>query len=182
MVMMSEKDMVSDEDASAAEVVNAAEIADAAADVSNADESVAPTVESPDVTAIAEESEPAVEVSDEPVNEFGFTADEMVSEDEVVVDDGDENASPIEEFVDEEAPVDTDVEMKWYILKVQVNREGSICAALTRRVKQAGFEHFFGDILVPTEDVREFNKSGKQKNRKAKALSRIRCSEDGNYR
>jgi transcriptional antiterminator NusG len=46
---------------------------------------------------------------------------------------------------------------------VQVNREGSICDALRRRVKQAGFDRFFGDILVPTEDVREFSKSGKQR-------------------
>ena len=41
-----------------------------------------------------------------------------------------------------------------------------------RRVKQAGMEAYFGksqsdpekiDILVPTEDVREFSKSGKQR-------------------
>ena len=94
---------------------------------------------------------------------MGFTAAEMMTDDDEEADEGDEDASPIEEFVEEEAAVDEDIEMKWYILKVQVNRERSICEALTRRVKQAGLESLFGDIMVPTEDVREFTKSGKQK-------------------
>ena len=59
--------------------------------------------------------------------------------------------------------VEDSLEMDWYILKVQVNREKSICAALERKVRQAGLESYFGGILVPTEDVREFTKSGKQK-------------------
>ena len=102
---------------------------------------------------------------EEDVNEFGFRPDEMVFEDEEDEEDeaGDEDASPIEELVDEEVVVDDDLEMEWYILKVQVNRETSICAALQRRVKMAGYEPYFGDILVPTEDVREFTKSGKQR-------------------
>ena len=99
---------------------------------------------------------------EEDVNEFGFRPDEMVFEDEED-EAGDEDASPIEELVDEEVVVDNDLEMEWYILKVQVNRETSICAALQRRVKMAGYEPYFGDILVPTEDVREFTKSGKQR-------------------
>ena len=51
----------------------------------------------------------------------------------------------------------------WYILKVQVNREESIRGALERRVKIAGLERFFGEIVVPTEDVAEYNKSGKRR-------------------
>lgn len=51
----------------------------------------------------------------------------------------------------------------WYILKVAVNRENSICDALRRRVKLEGLDEYFGEILVPTEDVREFNKNGKQR-------------------
>ena len=77
--------------------------------------------------------------------------------------------SPIEEFVDGVVADDSEeVEMKWYILKVQVNRENSICDALKRRVKVAGVERFFGEVLVPTEDVREFNKAGKQRITKRK--------------
>ncbi len=52
---------------------------------------------------------------------------------------------------------------RWYILKVQVNREESIRRALERRVKMAGLERFFGEIVVPTEDVAEYNKSGKRR-------------------
>jgi len=115
-------------------------------------ESGGETVESADSAMLVEED----------VNEFGFRPDEMVFEDEED-EAGDEDASPIEELVDEEVVVDDDLEMEWYILKVQVNRETSICAALQRRVKMAGYEPYFGDILVPTEDVREFTKSGKQR-------------------
>ncbi len=52
---------------------------------------------------------------------------------------------------------------QWYILKVQVNREESIRRALERRVKVAGLEPYFGEILIPTEDVAEYNKSGKRR-------------------
>jgi transcriptional antiterminator NusG len=53
-----------------------------------------------------------------------------------------------------------EIEKNWYILKVQSNRENSICDGLRRRVKIAGLEQFFGDVIVPTEEVREF-KEGK---------------------
>ncbi|MCA9215056.1 MAG: transcription termination/antitermination factor NusG [Planctomycetales bacterium] len=52
--------------------------------------------------------------------------------------------------------------MDWFILKVQSNRENSICDALKRRVAVEGLDRFFGDILVPTEDVAEF-KNGKRR-------------------
>ena len=104
----------------------------------------------------------------EELNEFGFSADEMV-DDEVLEEEEDEDVSPIEEFVDESVVADDEeVEMRWYILKVQVNRENSICEALKRRVKVAGVERYFGEVLVPTEDVREFNKAGKQRITKRK--------------
>ena len=107
---------------------------------------------------------------EEELNEFGFAASDMVGdEEEETGDEGGGDVSPIEEFVDgvvvEEGE---EVEMSWYILKVQVNRENSICDALRRRVKVAGIERFFGEVLVPTEDVREFNKAGKQRIRKRK--------------
>ena len=52
--------------------------------------------------------------------------------------------------------------MDWYILKVQSNRETSICDGLRRRVAVAGLDRFFGEVLVPTEDVAEF-KNGKRR-------------------
>jgi transcriptional antiterminator NusG len=111
------------------------------------------------------------DVVEEELNEFGFAASDMVDDDEEeeVEDEGDDNVSPIEEFVDGVVADDSEeVEMKWYILKVQVNRENSICDALKRRVRVAGVERFFGEVLVPTEDVREFNKAGKQRITKRK--------------
>lgn len=117
--------------------------------------------------AVEPEVEPEVE---EELNEFGFSAAEMVEDDDEEEEyDEDVDVSPIEEFVDESAVAGgDDIEMNWYILKVQVNRENSICDALKRRVKVAGIERYFGEVLVPTEDVREFNKAGKQRIAKRK--------------
>jgi transcriptional antiterminator NusG len=93
---------------------------------------------------------------------------EEFSPEELALDDESEEAgdslhSPIEELVEEVVPEEKNLEMAWYILKVQVNRENSICEALQRNIKRAGLESSFGEILVPTEDVREFSKSGKQR-------------------
>ena len=57
---------------------------------------------------------------------------------------------------------DESIEMDWYILKVQSNRERSIADALRRKVAIEGLDPFFGDIVVPTEKVTEF-KGGKKK-------------------
>jgi transcriptional antiterminator NusG len=62
-----------------------------------------------------------------------------------------------------EADVPEENAKDWYILKVQVNREDSIRDALIRRMKILGLEQYFGEIVVPTEDVAEFNKSGKRR-------------------
>jgi transcriptional antiterminator NusG len=57
--------------------------------------------------------------------------------------------------------------MDWYILKVQSNREDSIREALWRRIKIAGMEQYFGDVIVPIEMVTEF-KGGKRRVTKRK--------------
>jgi transcriptional antiterminator NusG len=57
---------------------------------------------------------------------------------------------------------DEPIEMDWYILKVQSNRERSIADALRRKVAVEGLDPFFGDVVVPTEKVTEF-KGGKKK-------------------
>ena len=69
-----------------------------------------------------------------------------------------EDIKPIEEL----AGADDAAKLEWYILKVQSNREDSIREGLERRVKIAGLERFFGEIIVPTELVTEF-KGGKKK-------------------
>jgi transcriptional antiterminator NusG len=55
-----------------------------------------------------------------------------------------------------------DVQMAWYILKVQSNREDSICQALKRRVAMEGLDRYFDEIIVPKETVSEF-KNGKKR-------------------
>ena len=69
---------------------------------------------SPGVDGVVGQSLP---VPAEEVDEFGFTADELVGDDDDD-DDGDEDVSPIDEFVDEASvPVDNEeIEMNWYIL------------------------------------------------------------------
>ena len=57
--------------------------------------------------------------------------------------------------------------MDWYILKVQSNREESIREGLRRRIAIAGYEHYFGDIIIPMEKVTEV-KAGKKRTYKRK--------------
>lgn len=52
---------------------------------------------------------------------------------------------------------------KWYILKVAFNREDTIRKALEKRAKLAGVEAFFGDVLIPTEDVATFTRTGQRR-------------------
>jgi len=94
-----------------------------------------------DATASEEVVEQVASGPVEEVDEFGFTADELIEDDDEEEDE-DEDVSPIDEFVDEASvPVEgEEIEMNWYILKVQVNRERTIC-----------------------EQLREFNKAGKQR-------------------
>jgi transcriptional antiterminator NusG len=93
--------------------------------------------------------------------------DTDVIEGESAEDAGDVPAeTAVVERADEQGDEQTEEEesvKQWYILKVQVNREESIRRALERRVKVAGLERFFGEIVVPTEDVAEYNKSGKRR-------------------
>ena len=74
---------------------------------------------------------------------------------------GSEDASPVEFASDEEEkrPVG---DMHWYILKVQSNREDSIRETLLRRISMQGMDKWFGEVIVPKEQVTEF-KSGKKR-------------------
>lgn len=93
-------------------------------------------------TAVAEQDVGDDETADEPEVDLPF-------------------AAPLQ-FIDESI-ADDDLKFDWYILKVQVNREDSIKDALWRRVKMNGLERWFKEIVVPTEDVVEFTKTGKRR-------------------
>lgn len=95
-------------------------------------------------------------------------AEEEPAEAEPVRPKTGKNRGPIEEITEEDEEAATDAANKeWYILKVQSNREKSISSNLIRRVKMAGLEDYFGEILVPTEDLVEY-KNGKKKVTKQK--------------
>ncbi len=87
------------------------------------------------------------------------SADEVSAEAASVAEAAEEEErGPIEEIV----PSDEPPQLRWYILKVQSNREDSIREGLQRRVHMAGLDRFFDEIIVPTEMVSEF-KGGKKR-------------------
>lgn len=100
-------------------------------------------------------SAPAEETAASAVSDAADSADETQEEESFVP------AEPLE-FIDESANAE-DMTTDWYILKVAVNREDSIRAALVRRIKMNGLERYFKEIVVPTEDVAEFTKTGKRR-------------------
>jgi transcription termination/antitermination protein NusG len=55
-----------------------------------------------------------------------------------------------------------DQQMRWYVVKVQSNREKSIREAILRRVVREGLEEFFGDVVIAVEKVVD-NKLGKRR-------------------
>ncbi len=153
--------------------------------VEGVEQSAASVAQSDSVPADTTDDAPAVEapVAETPVDEAStdenggekidsdseIRDEDLATDEDFFDDDEDEDARPVEEMLEDDGEDVAaksgggEIEMKWYILKVQVNRENSICDALQRRVKIEGKEKYFGDILVPTEDVREFTKSGKQR-------------------
>jgi transcriptional antiterminator NusG len=100
------------------------------------------------------------------VKREGEAPAELVTEQQVEAEVEEEEVdvpfAPPLELIDESV-ADEDLKYDWYILKVQVNREDSIKDALWRRVKMNGLERYFKEIIVPTEDVVEFTKTGKRR-------------------
>ena len=53
-------------------------------------------------------------------------------------------------------------DMKWYVIHTYSGMEKSAESALRERIKRAGLEDSFGEILLPTEDVAEV-RNGKKR-------------------
>jgi len=51
----------------------------------------------------------------------------------------------------------------WYVVKVQSGREDSIKEAIERKVKIEGLEEYFGQIVIPTEQVVEMRRGKRVK-------------------
>ena len=97
--------------------------------------------------------------------EGSVVVDDELGEEGVLQETGsaDEDVEPLELDLETEPEEEDENRKQWYILKVQVNREDSIRQALQRRYLRDGLEEYFGDVVVPTEDVAEFTKSGKRR-------------------
>lgn len=54
------------------------------------------------------------------------------------------------------------MEKKWYIINVQTGSEGTAKAAIEERIRSQKMETFFGDILIPAENVVQLVKGQKQ--------------------
>jgi len=59
-------------------------------------------------------------------------------------------------------------DLKWYIVKVQTNRESSVRDGLLRAISLDGMQDCFGRVVVPTDNVVETTKSGAKRTRKEK--------------
>lgn len=119
-------------------------------DASSADESAATGGSSKPASAVPSDDKPSSEPeADSPADDDG--------EEEVYTG----HVEPLE-FIDESAEEENQ-DRQWYILKIAVNREDSIRDALIRRVKREGLDRYFGEIVIPTEDVVEFTKNQKRK-------------------
>ncbi|TWU02583.1 transcription termination/antitermination protein NusG [Stieleria varia] len=127
-----------------------------------------------DSKLISDEAE-TTEASDAAIDDPGQDATEdAVLEDGAIEDgdagDDDSSGGESKDFMDSETDADDAPAMDWYILKVAFNREDSIADALRKRIKMEGMEEFFGDVVVPTEDVATFTRDGKRRITKRKLL------------
>ena len=101
--------------------------------------------DAPVVSEPAEQPQPAASAPHE--EEPAAAEDEDVAEDEEeAVDEGEPAAA---------AEVPPENKKKWYVVKVQSNREDTIKEAIERRVRKEGLEEFFGQIVIPVEKFTE---------------------------
>ena len=166
-----EAEAPAEEEASGESEEVAAEEADTAETSDEAPEETSEEASSDDDDGVDDEVEaeaPAEEVVEEIAEEASDESEEEPATEESVDEESDkveESAKVTQENTTHDVGDEEDVTgtMQWYILKVQVNREDSIRDALVRRIKMHGLEEFFGDVVVPTEDIAEFNRSGKRR-------------------
>ena len=120
----------------------------------------ADTESAADIDETSEEAVTETEAEEEAAADEEQEAEEDVTEE---IEEAEEADVEEEEEVGEGEEEEAEPTKEWYILKVQVNRENSIRDALERRSKIAGLEEFIEEIVVPTEEVAEFNKAGKRR-------------------
>jgi transcription termination/antitermination protein NusG len=67
------------------------------------------------------------------------------------------------ELIESSAPASEERSMKWYVATTYSNYENKVKSALQERIRQYKMESRFGEILIPTEQITETLKSGKQR-------------------
>jgi transcriptional antiterminator NusG len=120
---------------------------------------------SPPVAGHPAEGEPAVDDPSGEAHDESEVAEGDEDDGPVELADpfeGDENARPVEEVVEEPVAAVPAADMQWFILKVQSNREDSVREALLRRISLQGMDGLFGEVIVPKEQVTDF-KGGKKR-------------------
>jgi transcriptional antiterminator NusG len=144
--------------------------ADTSEDTHKPDDDAAEPTQDDAVAAGQEESAQADEAGDAPVAEADAADDSTTAEAE---DSAPSLPPPAPVSKDPTKPAvesDDEPKMFWYILKVAFNREDSIADSLRKRVKMEGMPEFFGEIVVPAEDVATFTRDGKRRISKRKLL------------
>ena len=151
----------------------------------SAENASAPESESADASESAE-AESAPTGDSEDTTQSAAPAAQTQSAAEDGRDESEEvDATPVEEEYEghaepielvQELVADEEIEFNWFILKVASNRENSIADALRRRVKVEGLDKYFGQIIVPVEEIAEF-KGGKKRIVKRKLYPGYICVE-----
>jgi len=94
---------------------------------------------------------------------------ELLSEVALATETAPEASSASEETLPDSpelSPADAGKKKHWYVVKVQSGREDSIKEAIERRVKIEGLEEFYGQIVIPTEQVVEMRRGKRVKKEK----------------
>jgi transcriptional antiterminator NusG len=68
--------------------------------------------------------------------------------------------------------------MDWYVIQAYSGYEQKVKNAIEERIELANMKDFFGEILVPTEQIVEL-KGGSKKNNRTKILSWVYINSDG---
>ena len=61
-------------------------------------------------------------------------------------------------------------EARWYVVHTYSGHENKVKATIEKAVKTRGMEQFIQEVVVPTEDVVETTKTGKEKIRQEKYI------------
>lgn len=117
--------------------------------------------ETPEVSETKPENEQASQVEN-------LDAEAQVASDaQVDTDAQDTELGDADELEDvTEAPANPN--FKWYVVHTYSGYENRAKASLEERIRQQSQESFFGEILIPTENVMELGKGGQKKTTKRK--------------